>query len=337
MIFDNPEKITINPPHVLNLPLPKSWTSLGDGTEALVKNQEISPQSLVTGSSEIIKKTKKITTAGEISIGNLFGEEEFPAEAKKEDPQPEQENVQKIKIQVLLCNVNTYNILMLTVNSDLTLAKLAKKVFKSVAIKPGKYEFLYKGIKQNVNDTIAKIGVKENDKIACTCLGYDIKTFKRFKETHEDDSWSLSSHEPDAISFIAHRKVKIFGFGMYRVKEGPSSFVLKFELYVNDRKICEGKCEYNKFDYYTDEIGKIWLNEDHEPFDAPEESKITISVIYENFDNDTRIHYGIQGELYNNIEDNESGIFTVEVCSRSQNGTDLGSGQIPEIYYAIEN
>ena len=145
----------------------------------------------------------------------------------------------------------------------------------------------------------------------------------------------MSHTSPDAIGFVPSITINLFGFGMYYTREGPTTYIMKYEILLGDDVKKSDTVTVTKTDDSA-QIGKIWLTSDHDPIVVPGGVKISIVVRYIEYEDNSRLMVGTAGEDYDGLEGNDPGLFKVEESSISANGTDIHAGQIPEIYYTIE-
>jgi len=337
MLFD--KDFTTNPP-ASNLEFNKTWVSLGNGKEVM-KNQ-LSEKKATTDSNTIITNKKRTIEAGDfiyyenqwIPITNI---KDNKATIKFNDKLIELINYRKeVYIRVLFCTLSFVYIHVIPVRGNDTLEYISKKLIKKFNPKDSKHNWYYQGKVCNKESTIEQIKVKEDEKLMCIGLGYDIRTFKRFRQLDGGRGWYLSRSSGDAISFISSQAIDLFGFGMYYVREGPKTYTLKYELLINEEVKKSETVILTNPDEIA-QIAQIYFNPENEAISVDANMKITISIKYLEFEDSSRLFVGSLGEGYNSFEGNEQGLFTVEETSLSGNGTDMHAGQIPELYYSRRN
>ena len=346
MLFD--KDATTNPPVINHLPFKdKAWTKIGNGNEILAKKQKESSVSAEDSESSIDSSKKTIAKFAE---GDLVYhsarwtpvtsiKDSSTLVIKIEDKAvevPTADCTKVIPIQALFCTSSELKLSIIHVNGKQILSDIAKKLLKMHGVKGNKCDWNFAGKKRDPKDTIEMTGIKPNDKIACMAFGYEMKTFKRFQRLDTSRGWYMAGDSPDAITFVPSKSILLFGFGMYNTREGPPTYTIEYEVLLGDDKVKTEKKDITKPDETT-EITKMFLNTADDPIPVPADTKITVSVKYPTYDQQSRLLVGTGGGDYETIAENEAGLFKVEDSSLSQNGTDKSSGQIPEIYYALVN
>ena len=183
--------------------------------------------------------------------------------------------------------------------------------------------------------TIEGLDVKPNDKLVCVNLGYDIKKFKRFGRVEEGRTWYMSRSSKDAIAFVAQKNVLIFGFGMFYTNQGSGTYTISYEIKLNEEVKVTGKLDVTK-PGSDSVIKEVYFDEDKNPIQVASGTKIGIAVKYEEYSEDSRLAVGTDGSSVDEIEGNPPGLFQINSHDESQNGTGTSSGQIPELYYAMD-
>lgn len=323
----------------------KIWIDIGNGKEILSKkineNKEEDKasaeivdlkkksESIVAGDLvyfkgkwvklEEVKEGKGIIKEGELSIGLDL------KECEKEIP-----------INILFCSLTSQSVYLYNLKGRKSLEKVCLKYCKRHSVKAKKGDWYYKGKLQELTATIESIQVKPNDKLICTILGYDIKTFKRFTKLDEGRGWYMSHSSADAVTFIPTKRMDIFGFGMYYTQQGPPTYTLNYQILINDEEKLKGTFECTKPG--SDSLVKpIYFDANFTSLQVQPEDKIGIVVKYETYDDSSRLLVGTDGNNYDTIEGNVPGLFKMEDNGHSGNGTDVGAGQIPELYYALSD
>lgn len=321
----------------------KKWTYIGNGKEVIAK--KISPaKDAVVEENVVVPSTKKdgVFEQGDIAYYNgkwvqIEGAKEGKVTLKIDEKLIEvgqTECTKDIPIKVLLSDLSSQQVFLLDANGRITLQKLAPKLCKKGGIKPKKGEWYYNGKKVEETTTIESLAMKPGDKLACFMLGYDIKTFKRFPKLDESRGWYMSTSSKDSISFVPQKPIMIFGFGMYYTREGPPSYTMTYEMYLNEELKKTGTLTVTKPG--DEQIMQIYFTPDRDPIPVAAETIISISVKYDSFDNASRLIVGDDGGNFENIDTNEHGLFKVESHRDSGNGTGTSAGQIPELYYGKE-
>eukprot|EP00826_Nyctotherus_ovalis_P037086 TRINITY_DN3358_c0_g1_i1.p1 TRINITY_DN3358_c0_g1~~TRINITY_DN3358_c0_g1_i1.p1 ORF type:complete len:339 (+),score=73.13 TRINITY_DN3358_c0_g1_i1:103-1119(+) len=336
MLFDKDS--TTNPP-ALKLPFSKTWLSLGSGKEILA-NQS----SAAKPSANIIVTSKRY---GTLQPGNLiyYDNHWVPVDQVKDNKAVVKVNekiveleiddcVREIRIKILFCTSNCFYLHALPVRGNDTLEYISNKLIKKFNAKALKHDWFYSNKSCSKSATIEQLHANIDDKLLCLALGYDMRTFKRFRQLDDSRGWYLSRSSGDAVSFTAARAIYLFGFGMYYTKEGPKSYTMRYELLVNEEMVKSDVVVMDNSDDGT-QIVQVFFDKEYKPISVDAGAKMTIVVKYLEFDEATRLLVGTSGENYNAVEDNEHGLFTVEESGLSGNGTDVHAGQIPELYYSL--
>ncbi len=332
---------TTNPAPAAAVPY-KTWKCIGNGVEVLAKKDAVK---VVTESDAIVAtkgETEKIT-AGDMVFWNDKWVEVSDVKDKvvtvKQGGtkiETELEKCQKrIPIQILLCTSSATFVRMAQVNGRTELSKLAKKLAKQCSTPAKKADWHFNGKTVDAASTIEGLALKPNDKLACMLLGYEMKTYKRFTRL-DDRGWYMSRSSKDFIAFVALKSVMLFGFGMYYTREGPPTYTMGYEMLLNDEVKAQAVLTVTK-PAPEDEVYPVYFDPLQNPIPISAGTKIAIVVRYENYEDASRLRVGTGGREHEDIEGNEKGLFQVESYSAgSSNGTDVNSGQIPELYYAIQ-
>eukprot|EP00826_Nyctotherus_ovalis_P066281 TRINITY_DN9783_c0_g2_i1.p1 TRINITY_DN9783_c0_g2~~TRINITY_DN9783_c0_g2_i1.p1 ORF type:complete len:350 (-),score=69.90 TRINITY_DN9783_c0_g2_i1:45-1094(-) len=320
----------------------KTWISIGGGREVLVQ-QSTAKDKDVTDEIVVNKAVQSALKPGDLvwhadqwtPIAAVTNNVVNIKMGEKSVEVALEECRTRIRLQVLVCTPALLYLHIVSVGAEELLSKLGKRLSKKFSVKTIKPDWYYNGKLCAITDTVESIGIKNNDKIVCTLLGYDIKTFKRFKEIEAGRGWYMSHSSPDAIAFIPSKGIVLFGFGMYYTLSGPETYTIKYELILNEEVKLENTATISKGDN-PEQIWQVFFNEHREPVFIPGGMKVVVSVLYTEFNNDSRLQVGHQGNEYDSVQGNEPGLFTVEDTGRSHNGTGLSSGQIPELYYSVD-
>jgi len=324
----------------------KQWKNLGNAVEIIQKSNVI-PSKKVEETSQIIKN-KKFEDSIKIIVGDIVfvnskwaqvleikGENFVYSINGEKNESALNLAKKKIPIKIMVCTLNLQNIVLVDVGGRLTLKKLGIKLAKLLNAKCGKADWHFNGklIDKPMDQTIESIKINPMDKLTCVMLGYEIKTYKRFPKV-DNRGWYMSNSSKDSISFIPSKPILLFGFGMYYTREGPPSYTLGYELFLEGESIVKDSVVINKVQP-DDEIYKINFQKNGEPFEVNAATKISICCSYEHFEDASRLVVGADGSKYKDIEGNEPGLFEIQAHSDSGNGTDINSGQIPELYYSL--
>ena len=321
----------------------KSWMSLGDGKEVLVKHgSEVKKSEEDKEIVQNAQQTAKIEAGDLIYYSDKWVKVEELKEKdklliKSEDKPSEillSDCTKEIAVQILVCTPSAFSINLVEVNARMTLDELCKKMGKRCGVKAGKVDWYYQGKLKERTETIEGIKLKPGDKLACILLGFDMKTFKRFARLDDSRGWYMSRSSADGITFIPSKTINLFGFGMYQTKEGPPTYTLQYEVKINDTVAKQDSVQITKPSSDT-QIQQVFLNPSKDPIIVSAGEKISVIVKYPDYEDASRLIVGTGGEGYDAVEGNEPGLFKLEECSGSGNGTDIGSGQIPELYYSL--
>eukprot|EP00826_Nyctotherus_ovalis_P007833 TRINITY_DN12006_c0_g2_i4.p1 TRINITY_DN12006_c0_g2~~TRINITY_DN12006_c0_g2_i4.p1 ORF type:complete len:280 (+),score=28.47 TRINITY_DN12006_c0_g2_i4:73-912(+) len=243
----------------------------------------------------------------------------------------------KIHLQILVCTSSSNFVHICPVAGTTTLAKLAcklKRKFPSFLSEERKADWYYGGKRCVGADTVQSLKIISQGRIVCAFLEFAYKTFKRFKEVNH--GWYVSAYSSDAIIFVPNKAIDLFGFGMYNIQQGQESFTIEYKVYIESTEEKKNKATIIKSEKDAC-ITQIFFEESKKPITINAEDKVTISVVYENSDGSSELFYGSGDRNYDSIEGNEYNVFEVKSSDLSENGTDVLSGQIPELYYlAIE-
>ncbi len=336
---------TTNPPVMPGSGGAKSWTALGNGNEALVRR---GPKAVIQKEGSEEDKTTVATKhkPDQLDPGDLvfYCEKWLKVDSVVEGKVTVTEKdktielaladcVRAIPVQVLVYTPMHMDVYIMELNGKQEMTRLTKKVCKRAGAKAGKADWYYEGKIREKTDTVEKIGVKPGEKLACLLLGYETHTFKRFPQLDTSRGWYMSHSSPDAITFVPSREINLFGFGMYYTKEGPPTYTLEYEVKINDQTLKQDTLPVTKPGPEA-EIMQVFLDPNQTPTKVASGDKIAVIVKYPNYDEGSKLIVGTAGEGYDTIEGNEPGLFKVEECGSSGNGTDINAGQIPELYYS---
>lgn len=331
------------PPQVPMGNFKKSWFDIGNGKEILVKNSATIKEE-DKAATEIITTKKKV---GRIDSGDLvFVKGKW---CKLEEVKDNKGSIKdgdqiiavtlseckrEIPIRILFCNMASQSIYLMELNGRKVLSKISSKFSQRQSVKTKKADWYYNGKLLEPGSTIESIQVKPNDKLVCMMLGYDMKTFKRFKRLDDSRGWYMSHSSGDSITFIPSKRIQLFGFGMYYTREGPPTYTLNYELFINEESKLKASVICTKPGQDAI-VMPIYFDPNCAPSQIEQGTKIIILVKYEQYDEGSKLIVGTDGNSYDTVEGNEVGLFKLEENGRSGNGTDINAGQIPELYYAL--
>ena len=319
----------------------KVWKSLGNGNETLSKTI---PAKLVEESAEIASTKFEVE---KIAVGDVvYWDDKWVVIEEIKDKmlvvkhagnKVEAETSlchKRISIRILICTPSVQSIYLIDVEGSTKLSRFAKKFTKRFFAKANKPEWYLNGKVVDNDSTIEGMHLKLNDKLACMLLGYEIKTFKRFPKV-DDRGWYMSRTSKDSITFVPNKDIMVFGFGMFYTREGPSTYTIGYELFFNEDSKIKNTVTIAK-PSPDDIIHSVYFYSDQTPTLASSGTKISICIHYDSYEEASRLRVGGDGRNYEKVEGNEEGLFVIESHHDSGNGTDVGSGQIPELYYAIK-
>lgn len=323
----------------------KSWFDIGNGKEILVKNAATAKEEDKSATDVVVTKKK----VGKIESGDLayvkgkWSKLEEVKEGKgviKTGEQTVEVNLsdceKEIPLRILFCSATSQSIYLIELNGRKPLAKVSTKFCQRHSVKTKKADWYFNGKLQDTGATIESIQVKPNDKLVCMMLGYDMKTFKRFKRLDDSRGWYMSHSSGDSITFIPSKKIQVFGFGMYYTREGPPTYTLNYELFINDDSKLKSTVVSTK-PGQDSIVMPIYFDPNCTPYQIDQGSKIMIIVKYDQYDEGSKLIVGTDGNGYDTVEGNETGLFKIEENGHSGNGTDTNAGQLPELYYALND
>ncbi len=346
MIWEDPD-MAYDPPRISSSTGPsKYWNDLGNGQEVLAgAEEEKQPEAVSEPKNSVVSlhDPAKVAVGDTIYLKDRWLAVEDIKEGKavckagtEKVEVPIGECVREIPIQVLVCTNASKPVVILQRNGRETLSNIQSELEKVVDFHGRKFEWYYGGKVQEMSSTLESLQVKPRDKLLCLNLGYEICKFKRFTIVAEGRAWYMSTTSKDAVTFVPSRNILLFGFGMYYTKQGPETYTMSYEVKFGDEVKSSAKVEIARPDS-TSTVREIYLDEGQTPINVPAGTKIGVSVVYDQFDDNSRLYVGETGETnVNEIEGNLPGLFEMETNSESQNGTGTTSGQIPELYYAID-
>ena len=178
------------------------------------------------------------------------------------------------------------------------------------------------------NETLEKMGIVPFSKLLIiAALGKPL-TVNRFPTNYQ--GWGFSETSIDAISFSPSRDVRVIGFGIYTPEndtlvEGIAKFIQGNDvkgliLFAKDVRLSKNT------ENSEDKIYKFMLNR---PVRVKAGEQYSCSVEFKK----GSTYYGSGGVATPSGE--QDVIFTFTDCIGSSNGTGVGSGQIPEVYYYV--
>jgi len=335
---DTPEINT--PPVCIENKQNKEWCSIGKGEEVLVKveikkeeednnitSTKWAKNEIVNGDFVFYKdKWSRVVSVEDAILGLDVNGEEIKAEVKN--------CLKSIPIEILICTDITVSVNFVEVEGLNTLEKIGKKILKKASSHLRMTNWYFRDKAQAITETVYSLELKPNDKLVCGLLSYEIKKFKRFKELGSGN-WHMSNSSYDSIIFVPTKCVVIFGFGMYCVKDGPKTYTIEYELFLNEKSIQKTRVNITD-ENAEDKIFKVYFRQDKSSIQVAPNTKIGICVRYAEFDNSSHLYTGTSGGSNPVVEGNEEDLFRIETHHNSSNGTGTSSGQIPEIYYSKE-
>ncbi|CAI2373399.1 unnamed protein product [Moneuplotes crassus] len=195
------------------------------------------------------------------------------------------------------------------------------------------YKLFYNSKELDKDSNLSKIeGIKNGDTIyASEGFGKPYK-FSRFPRVYTSYGWSNSGNYADAITFVPTQNVKVCGFSCYAAKQKPS-YEMKYKIKINETVVEEEQVEATGWEdehYYRHRLKGA--------YNAASGSKIEmVCWIAENLSSHSYVEtfYGEDGYNYEQVENEHMGLFKIESCGESQNGTGLYSGHFGEIFYYL--
>ena len=321
----------------------KTWLDIGNGKEALVKpaskSSVVSKPAASQGKVILNKKHARAEPGEFIYYANSWIKVEKIKKKSchikyggKDIKIPLSECIKEIPINILVCSTNRSYIYSMLVNGRKTFAQLGNKLSKHNDMRLSRIEWYYNGKKIHNETRVEGINIKPNEKILCMLQEYEIKTFKRFKKVDEAQSWSMTKDKADALNITPTQPISLFGFGMYHCRDGPSSYLLSYQISLYDSVVKGDSILVTRVG--NELILPIYFTANKEPIFV--DAGVTLSIVLQYFDYDdsSKLYRGNDGEDYDSVEGNEPGLFKIDSHPESGNGTDIKIGQIPELYYA---
>ncbi len=323
----------------------KCWLDIGNGKEALVtqpaRPSKAEDKPSASAGKFIANKKHAETKEGEsiYYLGRWLRVDKvhdglctIRSDGKNVDV-PFVQCVKEIPIKVLVCNANRTYVYSMLVNGRKTLQQLGAKLAKHNDMHWCGVDWYYNGKKLNSETRIEGVNIKPNEKILCMMMEYEMKTFRRFKRMEETKGWYMNKEKVDAISFVPSQPISLFGFGMYHTREGAPTYLLSYQLAMYDSVVKTDSILVTKAGS-EQTIMPIFFSQAKEPILVDAGVRVSIVLMYFDYDDSSRLLNGEDGGDYDSIEGNEPGLFKVEAHAESSNGTNVSVGQVPELYYA---
>eukprot|EP00347_Sterkiella_histriomuscorum_P019148 403342763 len=198
----------------------------------------------------------------------------------------------------------------------------------------------------DIQQSFYKNGIIDKQKILLNGLNTeedftkrDIKFFKRFKDFKNGDNWSVGKDLMDAIMLVPSVDVIIYGVGIFEEYPNGEEFTLGYKYIIKDSS-----------DSQT--LSKSQLYEELVPHEPEKVNEHVISHIFKNIPQGIKVgagqyfnfiqwvscekcYYSESGASYEQIENPDTGIFTVKGSQYSTNSTELNRGIIPGFLYAL--
>ena len=158
-------------------------------------------------------------------------------------------------------------------------------------------------------------------------------TFRRFKcDESLSTWWSNGGTYPDGLRFIPNQAIKLSGFSTFAATT-ESCYEMKYEIKINDT-VHETR-QINSPPFEDKYFCRVKLEE---LADVPAGANLDITVwIAKNIASNSYVttYSGNGGDQYENMENENKGLFKLEANPQSSNGTSVWSGHFPEIYYYL--
>ena len=154
-----------------------------------------------------------------------------------------------------------------------------------------------------------------------------MRWFCRFPSHKIDDDISVST-DKQTICFIAQDDVLIYGFGFYNHFRNLSEINylnIETKIWVHDagdnyspiyqKEIDRKRIDYNDTSYDENKIIKVdWIEKGFldEPVPVYAGQKFRLTQIFHHNDYRERVHYGVDGDKYDQVQNMDMGIFKVE-------------------------
>lgn len=319
----------------------KEWRSIGNGEEVLVqvesKKQEVESSDVVStkwAKDEIVLGDLVFCGDKWVRVASVEGTC-LSLKMDKEEVKADVQNCcSAVPIEILICADQTLSVHWVELKPLDTLESVGKRILKRSPTHLKTASWYFDGKVQTPATTVHALNLKPKDKLICALFSYTIRTFKRFAR-RSNSNWYVSTSGNDSITFVPSKNMVIFGFGMYCARDGAKTYTIEYELLIGEQSIQRVKAVITD-EASEDKVFKVYFSEDKSPISVEAGRKISIRVFYVELESSTRLFYGNSGGADPVVEGNENGVFRVENYRDSNNSTGTSNGQIPEIYYAVE-
>ena len=336
MLWENDPTIDCIKPQAENKE--KIWKYIGEGREILMKTTEKKIESKTTGIVNTKWKTDSFSSNNKIFYEDKWHkivsmkEKTITLNISGTDTEIDIESCRKrIPVEILICFNSLQTVCKMELGPCDDLLEIGKKLGKKYGLKSVIANWYADGKEIIDSNQDQLCNLKLNSKLICTISTGIMKVFKRFKNV-SSGSWYMSRSSSDSIKFQPLKRVGIYGFGMYCVKEGPGTYTLKYELSLDSDMVKSDSVKIIKEDSENN-IVRIFFEYNKTPIFVGKGQMISICIKYAEYDESSRIYSGNDGDENPKVEGNEEDVFLVKSHSDSGNGTGVNSGQIPELYY----
>jgi len=322
------------------------WLDLGNGKEELVKPNPKSPKNPKSAKpnpskGKLVKNIKHtLYSPGDFIY---YNEKWIKIESVKENTCfikingnlteiKLSECIKEILINVMVCSSNRTYLYGMLVNGRKTFKQLGTKLAKHNNLLLSKADWYFNGKKIHNETRVEGISIKPSEKILCMIQEYEMRTFRRFKKIEDTENWHMSKEKADAITIIPTQPISLFGFGMFHCIEGPLAYLMSYQIFLYDSLVKSDSVMVTRVG--TEQILQIFFSQSKEPIFVEAGMKFSIVIQYFDYEDASKLYKGTGGSDYDSIEGNEPGLFKILKHDLSGNGTDVNSGQIPELYYS---
>ncbi|CAI2373630.1 unnamed protein product [Moneuplotes crassus] len=195
------------------------------------------------------------------------------------------------------------------------------------------YKFFFNGKEVDKEDCIANIeGITRGSIIfGSECYGKPFK-FSRFQEIYPNSYWSNSGRSSDGVCFVPSKNIILCGFSTCAARD-HSQYEMKYQVKVNDTEVEEDTIIASGWEdefYYRHKLNEV------RSVKAGQKIEIVVWIAKNISTNDELSTYnGSGGDDYEKIENEHMGLFKIENSNNSNNGTSVGYGHFPEIFYFL--
>lgn len=210
-----------------------------------------------------------------------------------------------------------------------------KSILGSVGFNSGSFKVFHNDKLVDKNIDIDKIYEPGKDIyfMAFESLGKP-KRWMRFPKVYEWGTWSNSGSSSDGITFIPKQSIQVCGFVAYGCKD-EAQYEMKYKLIINGQTKEEGPPTV--YTNWEDTYYKTINFKD--TYDAPANSRVEIIMWCGKSPlgsyNYCYTYYGTDGYSYQDVKNEDMGLFTLDSASESGNGTSTSSGNVPGILYYL--